>query len=180
MNVETVYEIELKGLLTKQQYQQLLLELPKKLKQINEEIMHTTRYGPGDIRFRHSNKTNEYVEKEGDSTHISRKETRIVFLSKEHLDKEEKKHIATGAKPFPPWVKHKHEFEYVINGQRYVVCLQDIKNFAYIMEAEMLSDKNNPEEHEPNLRKIFAAFGVKPIDPKDFSKRIAEYIEKNK
>jgi len=180
LKAETVYEIELKGILTKEQYEKLLLDLPKKLKQINEEVMHTTRYGPGDIRFRHSDKTNEYVEKEGDSTCISRRETRREFQSKKHLDLAEQKHIASGAKAFPPWVKHKHEFEYVIDGQTYVVCLQDIKNFAYIMEAEMLSEKNNPEEHEPNLRKIFADLGVQPIDPKDFSKRIEEYIAKNK
>ncbi len=180
MKSETVYEIELKGILTKEQYEKLLFELPKKLKQINEETLHTTRYRPRDVRFRHSSKTTELVIKEGDPTRILRKETRCQFPSKEHLDEEERKHKESGAKADPPWVKHKHEFEYVIDEQIYVVCLQDIKNFAYIMEAEMLSEKNNPEEHEPNLRKIFMDLGVQPIDPKDFSKRIAEYIAKNK
>jgi uncharacterized protein YjbK len=53
---DSFYEIELKSLLTKEQYEQLSKILPEKMKKINEETIHTTRYRPGDIRLRHSDK----------------------------------------------------------------------------------------------------------------------------
>lgn len=79
------YEIELKALLSEEQYHRLYFELPQKMRMINEETIHTTRYRPGDIRLRHSDKTLEIVCKDGDPTKVCRKEVKIPLVSSDQL-----------------------------------------------------------------------------------------------
>ena len=121
----------------------------------------------------------EIVCKEGDPTKICRKEIVIPVSTKNELDHYEQICILQGMEPDPPWVKHKHEFEYQLGGFTYNICIQDIKNFAYLLEVEYISEKDDSLIHEPNLRKIITDLGCDPIDPKDFSERIKRYISEN-
>lgn len=180
MQPSSFYEIELKALLSKEQYDKLYCELPKKMKMINKERIHTTRYRPGDIRLRHSDKILEIVCKEGNPAMICRKEVKIPLASQEQL-----KHFAEvfnllGMQADPQWIKDKYEFEYFLNGFTYIICLQNIHNFAYILEVEFLSEIDSSKIHEPNIRKIISELGCEPIEPGDFSERIKEYINQNK
>lgn len=147
---------------------------------INEETIHTTRYRPGDVRLRHSDKTLEIICKEGDPTKICRREIKIPLSDKEQLDYFAQVFALLDMQFDPPWVKDKREFSYSINGFSYVVCLQHIRNFAHILEVEFLSETDNSQIHEPNLRQIMFELGCEPIEPKDFSERINKYIEQNK
>jgi hypothetical protein len=174
------YEIEMKSLLTKQQYDDLFNELPKKMKHFNEETIHTTRYRPGDLRLRYSDKTIEVVCKEGNPTTISRREVQIPLSSMNHLEYFAKMFELQGMKADPFWIKYKNEFEYFLNGFTYIVCLQDIKDFAYLLEVEFLSKTNDAKIHEPNLRRIYDELGCEPIEPEDFSSRIQAYIDAKK
>lgn len=174
------YEIELKALLSKEQYNRLYNGLPQKMKLINEETIHTTRYRPGDVRLRHSDKMSEVVCKEGDPTKIARKEVKIPLSSKEKIGYFSQLFALLNFQPDPPWTKHKREFEYKFNGFTYIVCLQNIQNFAYILEVEFLSKTNDSHIHEPNLKAIIKELGCKPISPKDFLDRMKKYIEENK
>ena len=174
------YEIELKALLSKEKHDRLYNRLPKKMKLINEETIHTTRYRPGDIRLRHSIKTTEIVCKEGDPTKISRKEVKIPLVSKDRLNYFAQIFELLNLQPDPPWTKHKREFEYKFNGHTYIVCIQNIENFAYILEVEHISKTNDVKTHEPNIRAILKQLGCKPIEPKDFLGRIQSYIKANR
>lgn len=180
MQPSVLYEIELKALLSKGQYDRLYSELPQRMRMINEETIHTTRYRPGDVRLRHSDKTLEIVCKESDPTKICRKEVRIPLASKEQLDYFTQVFDLLHMQFDPPWIKDKQEFEYPVNGFTYVVCLQHIRNFAYILEVEFLSETDTSQIHEPNLRRIVSELGCEPIEPGDFSERIMKYIEQNK
>lgn len=174
------YEIELKSLLSKGQYERLYAELPKRTRLFNEETIHTTRYRPSDIRLRYSDKAVEVVWKEGDPTKISRRELKIPLRYRKMLEYFSKILAFLNFHPDPPWTKHKREFEYEYGGFRYIVCLQNIENFAYILEVEFLGKRDDSNLHEPNLRNIIEKFGCEPIDPKDFSDRIKRYIEGNR
>lgn len=174
------YEIELKSLLTEEQYRKLKENLPQRMKVINLETIHTTRYRPGDVRLRHSDKTLELVGKQGDATQICRKEIKIPLASKEKIDHLAQVFSLLELQPDPPWTKHKVEFEHKYNGFTYIVCLQHIENFGYILEVEFLSPNDDSRIHEPNLRKIIDELGCKPIEPQEFSKKIEEYIKQNK
>ena len=159
---EIFYEIELKALLTKEQYGELIEELPKKMKRINEETVTTTRYrrngGPEDVRLRHSNKISEIVSKSGEPTFLARKEIKIPLHSKEALDHFANVFEVLGLQPDPPWTKYKTEYEIELNGFTYIVCLQHIFNFAYILEVERLSEQDDSKVHEPNIKSIIKDF----------------------
>jgi len=174
------YEIELKAILTPEDYQRLYDELPQRMRLINEETIHTTRYRPGDIRLRHSDRTLEIVCKQADVTRVSRKEVRIPLATREKLDYFAQLLELSKFHPDPPWTKHKREFEYPFQGFTYIVCLQHIKNFAYILEVEFLSETDDAATHEPNLKAILTELGCEVINPPEFHTRIEEYIATNK
>jgi hypothetical protein len=180
MEASSFYEIELKSLLTEEKYKQLQINLPKKFKIINEETIHTTRYKPGDIRLRHSDKTIEIVCKEGDPTKICRKEVKIPLASLKQLEYFKEVFSLINLRTDPPWTKNKWEFECRMGKFNYIICLQHIHNFAYILEVEFLSETDTSKIHEPNLKKILKELGCEPIDPKEFSERIKEYIVQNR
>jgi len=175
-----VFEIEMKALLSEEQYNQLKQELPQRMCQINEDTIHTTRFRPGDVRLRHSNKIKEVVCKEGDATTVSKKEISLVLPTTEHLEKLAQIFEILGLKSYPSWISHKQEFEYEFNGYNYVVCLQHIENFAYILEVEFISEDDDKHIHEPNLKAIIKELGCEPINNEQFSEQIKKYIEENK
>ncbi|MEE9526018.1 MAG: hypothetical protein V3V78_05425 [Candidatus Woesearchaeota archaeon] len=173
------HEIELKALLTKEQHKELIEKLSSEFKLINKESVHTTRYKPGDIRLRFSNKTFEMVEKQGDVSQGSRKEKVTKLANKEEFELK-KKELDEKYEAYPSWITHKQEFIYPCNGFEYTLCFQHTENFAHILEVEYMSEEDDLAIHEPNIRTIMLKLGVSPINPEDFKKRIQEYIEKNK
>jgi hypothetical protein len=172
-----VFEIELKSLLSEEQYKRLEDELPKKYKLINEDTIHTTKYAPGDYRLRHSDKVYEFINKEGYITSICRKKYKTTLNSMEELNSYIAVFENMELKPYKPWTKYKREFECKLGEHIYVICLQNIHGFAYILKVEYLSDEENKEVHEPNLRKIISDLGCEPITPKEFLDKLTEYIK---
>ena len=180
MKKGSFYEIEIKALITKEMYEQFALVLPKKYKLLSEETTMTFRYRPYDIRLRSSDKeTYEFIYKEGDPTTLSRKEIIVPLPSEQSLKNMRIVLSNIGFKQDPPCKKHKIEVEYPFNGFNYIVCAQHIENFAFLLEVEHLSDKDDSQIHRPNLVQIIENLGAKPINPEDFSQKINEYIAKN-
>ena len=173
------YEIEMKALLTKEEYAKILAKLLKQKKLINNDIIYTIKFKP-DLRLRHSPKIAEIVCKEGDPTKIRRKEIKIPLKDKEEIKFFSEIFKLIGLKEEPPWLKHKHEFLYSYNNCDYVVCVQYIENFAYVLEVEFMSMTDQSKIHEANLRAIVKELGFEPIDPRQYTHRIKEYIQKNK
>ena len=79
----------------------------------------------------------------------------------------------------PKWVKHKQEFVTQISGYNYVICLQEIENFGYLLEVERMSEVNDSEIHVPNLQQIIKGFDLEPIEPKEFQAKVRDYIADN-
>jgi len=175
-----MHEIELKALLTEGQYSNISKKLVSELKLINKETVHTTRYRPGDIRLRFSDKMFEMVEKQGDPTHGSRKEKVTKIKNREAFEFKKTELEKKGYKADPSWITHKQEFIYQYNGFEYTICLQHTENFAYILEVEFMSKEKDNGLHEPNIRAIMLKLGLEPIVPEDFNRKIQEYIEANK
>jgi adenylate cyclase class IV len=173
-----VQEIEIKSLLTKEKYEELQQNLPLKFKKINEDTITTTRFKPKDIRIRYSEKIAEMVIKDGDPTTISRKETTINLKSKEDCHKMIEILRELGYKQDPEWTKKKEEFLLKKNNQEYTLSLQNILNFAYILEAEIITEEHN-EEHIKVLKQILKELDCEVIEPKEFKEKIEEYIKKN-
>jgi adenylate cyclase class IV len=173
------FEIELKALLSKEQFQELWEELPKKMTMITEKSTYVQGFKPGDIQLRRSEKSIELVCKEEDPTKLCRKEVVVSLNSVEDLDKFKQIFEMIGLKPSVPWTKHKRDFTTKLNNFTYEVSLQHIENFAYILEVEFMSDKEDTHIHEENIKEIIKSLGCEPIEPAEFKKKINEYQKDN-
>jgi hypothetical protein len=181
-----VFEIEIKSLLKKEKYEELLKELPKKCKKIESLSMRTHRFRPHDVRVRFcdgdlGNET-QLVLKEGDSTNIERKEISVDLKSEK--DGKEMINILEhlGFKEDPSWLKHFTNFEINFKKHVYTLSVQYMENFEYLLEAEVIlpddADKKTKDMHIKNLNEIILSLGLKQIDKDDYNKRIQEYIKK--
>lgn len=170
-------EIEIKALLTKEKYDELRLLLPQKFKKINEDVITTVRFKPKDVRVRYSDKIKELVFKDADPTTFSRKEVTIDLKDMEDCHSMVALLKELGFKDDPSWIKKNEEFVCNFNGFDYVLSLQFIENFAYLLEAEILAEDD--KKHIPNLKHIISSLGCQPIEPDDFKAKIEEYIKNN-
>ena len=168
-------EIEIKSLLTKEKYKELKEILPQKFKKIDEDFITTFRFKPKDIRIRFSDKISEIVFKDKDPTAVSRKEISINLKDKDECLKMIDLLRELGFKDDPSWTNEKEEFICFYDGFEYILSLQFIEDFAYLLEAEIVSD--DPKKHIPNLKKIISDLGCEPIDPEDFKERINNYVK---
>jgi hypothetical protein len=177
---ESFYEIELKALLSKDQYESLSELLNKYYVKINDDVIHTTRYRPGDVRLEYSNRIFELICRDVDVSKICRKELKLSFDTKEEFDNMVDIFKELKLQTDSAMETHKQDFEYILDDIKYIICLQDIKNFAYVLEVEVLTDEPNTPLHEKNIRTIFANLKVQAIDPKEFNDKITRYIWQNK
>ncbi|MFH0714601.1 MAG: hypothetical protein V1847_02400 [Candidatus Diapherotrites archaeon] len=174
------FEIELKSLLSEEKFAELWNELPKKLEMFNEETIFTKRFRPSDVRLRRSDKRCELVCKEGDPTHVCRKELVIPLPSLKEWNAFDSLLESLNFKPDPPWIKHKREFVYPLSGFDYIVCLQNVENFGKMLEVEILTENNDSSIHIPNIESITRALGCNPIQPAQFLQQMDEYIAAHK
>lgn len=178
-----IYEIEMKALLSQEQYDSLRLELPKHNKLVTKETLHTKKFKTredNDIRLRYSEQRYELVYKKGHATDLARKEITIKLASKQELD-----NFATVLRILdfaedPSWITHRMDFEYPYEGHIYSVSLQDTENFAKILEVEFASiNEEDIGLHEKKIKAIITKLGCEPIKPQEFSEQINKYIQEN-
>ncbi len=178
---EIFYEIELKSVLDKSKYEEInnLLNTDSIFKLLNKESITTEFYKADqdktDVRLRYSDKTIEIVCKKGLVTKCCRKEIRIPLNSLEKLDHFREVFDLLPLIKEPKILKHKQEFNYHYKGYDYIVCLQYIENFAYLVEVEYLAEQDDSQVHEPNLKNILEELNLKMIDSDKFLKRVADY-----
>lgn len=175
------YEIELKALLSREKYDELKEKLRNEFELINEESLNTIKFinRNNDIRLRYSDKTFELVFKDKGVMNISRNKNIINLNGKNEVDNFVKLFKLLGFKEDSSWITHKNEFKFKYKDYNYNISLQDIENFAYIMEVEFLSSKED-KVHEENIKEIIKKFGLEPIKNNEFSERIKKYIKENK
>lgn len=179
---EAFYEIELKGVLDKNLYDQLAqkFEQDERFKLINTESIKTKFFKDdkyNDVRLRLSDKTCELVYKKGLVKEFCRREIKIPLANKDKLDFLLEILRNLQLRPERGTMKHKKEYLYNYNGHDYVVCLQYLENFAYILEIEYLADDiNETDIHIPNIKNIFAELGIKVIDGEKFMQRVCDYV----
>ncbi len=179
MQIDSFYELELKALLTKEQYDFLLTYLSKDYTKLDDDVVYNKRYRPGDIRLRYSNRVFELVKKELINEYVCKK-TVFSFDNKDDFDKMQDVFDNLQLLSEPTSIKHNQDFKFILDGFNYIVSLQDIKNFTYFIEIKIQIDDENFIIHEMNIKSIFKRLNLEPINPKEFSNLIAQYILKNK
>jgi adenylate cyclase class IV len=179
---ESFFEIELKALLDKNKHAELdkLLEQDQKFKHFNTESIRTSFFKDpqrNDVRLRISDKTCELVYKKGLVREFCRKEIKIPLANKEKLDYLMEIFNNLQINPERGTLKHKKEYIYHYKGYDYIVCLQHLEDFAYLLEVEFLADTEEEAEiHVPNIKEIITELELKVIDGDKFMERIYDYI----
>ncbi len=179
MHIDSFYELELKSLLTKEEYDFLLADLSKDYIKLDDDIVYNKRYRPGDIRLRHSNRVFELVKKDLINEYVCKK-TVFSFDNKDDFDKMQDVFDNLQLISEPTSIKHNQDFRFDLDGYNYIISLQDIKDFTYFIEIKIQIDDENFILHEMNIKSIFKRLNLKPINPKEFSTLIAQYVLKNK
>jgi adenylate cyclase class IV len=177
-----VHEIEIKCLLTPEEYRCLDRELNEGYQPLCKETVETLKFTPGDHRVRiRKGETTKYevVIKEGDVVDYVRSEYSIPLEDEIMAEQVKDGFASEGMGADPKWVKHKQEFATQVGGQDYVVCLQEIENFGYLLEVERMSEVDDSQIHVPNLRKIITDLNLEPISPQAFQARVRDYISDN-
>jgi adenylate cyclase class IV len=170
-------EVEIKALLTETQYHKLRELLPQRFEKVEEDTITTHRFRPHDVRVRYSDKIFELVYKSDDPTTHDREEITIRLKSLEDARSTLVLLESLGFRQDPPWVKRKEEFLVPHEGETYTLSLQFIENFAYILEAEIMTE--DAEGHIPKLKEILQRLECEPIDPAEFKARIQAYIARH-
>jgi len=168
-------EVEIKALLTEERYRYLKGLLPARFQKVNDDNITTIKFRPHDVRVRYSDKKREVIFKSGDDdpAAVSREEISIPLQTQEDCDKMVALLDAVGLSQHPTWTTEKQEFLCEMAGNQYTLSLQNIPNFAYILEAEAITDE--PSKHIPNLKKLIASLGCTPIEPDEFREKVREY-----
>ncbi len=174
-----VHEIEVRAVLTEQRYNELKKELPQKFKQVDKDTITTVRFRPRDVRVKYSNQGCDFVYKDEDVMKFSRNEITVKLASDKDGKAMEEALKKLGFKHDPPWIKEEQDFVCELDGHTYSLCLQHIVNFAYVLEAEIVCEKNEEEKHVPNLKALLASLGCEPIGVQEYRSMINEYIKKN-
>lgn len=169
----------MRAVLTQQKYEELKKLLPSKFKQINSDVITTVRFRPKDVRVKYSNKGCEFVYKDEDVMKFSRNEVTVKLAGEKDGKAMEEALNRLGFSNDPPWIKEEHDFACEFEGHTYSLCLQHIKNFAYVLEAEIVCEKNEEELHVPILKKLLASIGCEPIGIQEYRAMINDYIRKN-
>ncbi|MBT3814297.1 AAA family ATPase [Candidatus Woesearchaeota archaeon] len=177
-----VHEIEIKCLLTPEEYRCLDRELNEGYQPLCKETVETLKFTPGDhrVRIREGETTKyEVVIKEGDVVDHVRTEYSIHLEDEIMAEQVREGFASEGMGTDPKWVKHKQEFAAQMGGYDYVICLQEIENFGYLLEVEKMSSVDDSHIHVPNLKQIISNLGLEPIGPHEFQERVKDYIRDN-
>jgi len=179
---ESFYEIELKSLLDKEIYKFIKEKFAadQKFKHHNTERIETSFFKDdlkNDIRLRISDKTCELVYKKGLVNEFVRKEIKIPLAHSQKLEYLDEIFHNLEVRPERGTIKHKFEYLYNYNGYDYVVCLQYLEDFAYILEIEYLAkNETEAELHVPNIKNIFQELNLQIINGEKFMERVYRYI----
>ncbi|MBU2562002.1 MAG: hypothetical protein KKD17_06935 [Nanoarchaeota archaeon] len=169
-------EVEIKALLTEERYRYLKTLLPHKFRKVYEDNITTVKFRPHDVRVRYSDRVREVVLKDVDPTKVSRNELTIRLNTVDDCHKMIALLESVGLQQHPSWTTERADFVCEKDCHEYTLSLQHIPNFAYLLEAEIMTDE--PHKHIPNLKKILSNLGCEPLDADQFKARINEYIAK--
>lgn len=162
--------------MTEERYRYLKGLLPARFHKINEDNITTIKFRPADVRVRYSDRLREVVWKDTDPTKEVRNEVTIRLNTIEDCHKMVSLLEAAGLSQHPSWTTERADFVCSMDGHEYTLSLQHIPNFAYLLEAEIMTDQ--PQRHIPNLKKILSGLGCEPLDADQFKERIKGYIAK--
>jgi|SRR3989344_1129156 len=173
-------EVELRSLISKEKYDELL-KFFRNLNLLFTENYHETYYFKGNdknlgsydhLRIYRTNKEAVLLFKKG-KIHDEIKEEIEIKFKREEFEDLEKLFLHLGLKIQAKWFRKRIEFKWNdIN-----VCLDDTKGYGYILELEKISDELNKNKDLEILNKKLKELKIDLTPKKQFDKKYADYLK---
>jgi len=193
------YEIQVKTILDKKTYLQLLDMLPSKLGQPTRGMIHQTRYRsgpwqPGDVRLRRlfaEIDTDQSIgqviikeDKPGESVAASERKERHAIVRLDELAEIRTDLDQQGIYRDPTWKKVKHDFTAQADGSTYRISIQYcsgvIVEQGYVAEGTIKLDApDTGGAHKKNLISIFSSIGLSETPAKEFLAMVVGFVTDN-
>lgn len=169
------YQIELKSILTWNNFNRLQMDLPDKIKLMDKEMVHSMLYQPGWHALKSNDKDKlEYVVKE----HIDRISTEVT---RERLDNTgylgQMRKLNMENQFVREWGTARLVFGHTLEGHTYKIYLENIikpglEEPAYVLKVRHEDENNAVDEHALKLRKMMVSLGAAIIHPSQFEEKL--------
>ncbi len=167
-------EVEIRSLVTKNQYDNLFKFFKKEGKFLGEEKQISYYFsGEIDLRIQKSNKSAKIWLKKGKMHADSRKEIELK-LDLNNFENAKKLFEALGYKIEIKWYRKRNTFLW----KEINVMLDDTKGYGYIIELEKMCQKTEKEKTVNMLRTTMNLLKVEETKKEEFDKKF-EYYKKN-
>lgn len=167
-----IKEVEIRSLITKERYDQLLDFFGRNGELVKVDDQVTCYFdGDADFRIQQNNFFSKVTSKKGKVHDEHREEIEIKF-KKEDFEKLERLFRALGYDIEIKWFRKRHKFSW----QGITVCVDDTKGYGYIIELEKMSD--DEEKELKNLKEKLKSLKIELTPRQEFEKKF-EYYKKN-
>lgn len=166
-------EVELRSLLSDEEYNRLLIQLPKEATFVSDEEQETHYLdSPVDLRIMKSCNTRIWMKK-GKMHDTNREEIEVLF-EKDDFDKLLKIFENLGMKTKLTWFRKRKIYKM---GEA-TITLDDTKNYGKILEIEKLCSQEQAANAEGEIRRMFLEFKIKETPKEVFNEKYAEYVQR--
>lgn len=166
-------EVELRSVIDKKRYEELIKFFSGKARLINEDYQETHYLDEkGDIRIQRNKFYSKFWTKKGNLHDPQREEHEVKFSVDEFQNLESAMKLL-GFSTKIKWLRNRHTFDWEgIN-----VMVDYTKGYGYIIELERLSDEKNKDQDLMLLKKKFKELGLAPTPREELDKKYEHYRE---
>jgi len=166
-------EVEIRSLIPKKQFDELLVFFKKNAKLIKEDYQETFYFDcDEDIRIQKNDFFSKICIKTGKIHADYKKEIEIKFDKKE-FDNLEKMFLALGYNVGIKWFRKRFEFRW----EDITVCLDNTRGYGYIIELEKMCPEEMKEKEFELLKEKSRFLNIAITPKEEFDKKFQHYKE---
>lgn len=166
-------EVEIRSLLTDDDYNRLRKRLDAEAEFIGEELQETHYlHSDNDVRVQKGSKGKIWSKK--GAMHSDAREEVEVFFDAEHFPRVLTIFKNTGHESKVVWKRLRREYSW----EGVAVCLDDTEGYGRILELELLSEKGEEEKALKDLNQKIRELGVEPTPKAVFDAKYQEYVSR--
>ncbi len=166
-------EVELRSLISKEKYNELLKFFQNLNLQYKEELHETYYFDTKDhLRIYRTNKEAILLFKKG-KIHDEIKEEIEIKFNRDEFENLEKLFLHLGLKIQAKWFRKRIEFKW----DNINVCLDDTKGYGYIIELEILSNEKDKNKDLEILNNKLKELNINITPREEFDKKYEDYLK---
>lgn len=166
-------EVELRSIISEEQYHELLDFLKKNAEFVNEDNQETHYFdAKDDLRIQKNDFFSKIVLKKG-KLHDDMREETEVKCGKDDFDSLKRLFADLGFQIAVKWFRKRHSFRW----EGVDVTVDNTKGFGYILEMEKITDDDNKNEALELLKNKASLLGIKVASKEELQRKFQHYRE---